>query len=353
MKITFVVPELNLSGGLRVVSIYARLLAKNGHDVTVVSPNRRTPTLKQKLKKLLRWNDNFRDNFNASFFENATYKVKVLDSFRPVMEDDVPDSEVIIATFWTTAEWIEDFSESKGKKSYFVQHYEIHPGMPVERVKATLHLPFKKIVVAKWLADILIKEYKQGDISVIPNAVEHDLFYAEERSKNKKPVFGMMYSNRTYKGSQFALDGFKQLQKQFPSIQLVAFGTDDIKDLPKGVEYYLKPEQNKIREIYSQCDAWLFSSTSEGFGLPIIEAMACRTPVIGTRCGAAPDLLSSGGGILIDCNDQDGLLAAMTKICKLNSKDWLAMSDVAHEEALRHSWEGNAIQFEQALTCND
>ena len=68
--------------------------------------------------------------------------------------------------------------------------------------------------------------------------------------------------------------------------------------LPRDTEFHLRPPQDRIRDIYSKCDAWLFGSRSEGFGLPILEAMACRTPVIGTPAGAAPELLGDGRGIL-------------------------------------------------------
>jgi len=37
--------------------------------------------------------------------------------------------------------------------------------------------------------------------------------------------------------------------------------------------------------------------------LPILEAMACRTPVIGTPAGPAPELLGAGGGILVRPED--------------------------------------------------
>lgn len=46
MKITFIVPTLNLSGGLRVVAIYAELFTQMGHKVIVVSPGPAKPMLK-------------------------------------------------------------------------------------------------------------------------------------------------------------------------------------------------------------------------------------------------------------------------------------------------------------------
>lgn len=45
--------------------------------------------------------------------------------------------------------------------------------------------------------------------------------------------------------------------------------------LPPGTEYNKEPRQDQLKEFYRKCDAWLFSSSSEGFGLPILEAMAC------------------------------------------------------------------------------
>jgi len=353
MKITFVVPILNLTGGLRVVSIYAKLLSEKGHQVTVVSPNKKTPNLKQKIKLALHWKGfSFKSKFNSSFFDEAVYEVRVLDTHRPVTKNDVPDADIIIATFWNTAEWLATFPENKGRKIYFIQHHEVHSWLPVERVKATFKLPLQKIVVAQWIADIMRDDYQQQLVTTITNAVDHKLFYAAERLKNTQTTFGMMYSGRSYKGSQLAFECFEKLQKEYSAIKLLVFGLESVEHvvgLPAGAEYCCQPEQDAIRDIYSQCDAWLFTSSSEGFGLPILEAMACRTPVIGTRCGAAPDLLKSGGGVLIDINDGHALLSAMTKFYFMSDDEWLLMSDLAYKEAILHNWEDKADQFEQGL----
>lgn len=354
MKITFVVSGLNLTGGLRVISIYADLLSKRGHEVTVVSPNERSPTLKERLKAFLNWNGyKFKTMFDQSFFEDPNYTVKVLEKNREVTADDVPDADVIIATFWITAEWVASYPTVKGRKVYFIQHHEIHDWLPINKVKATFRMPFKKIVVAQWLASTLENEYQQDGVTVVTNAVDHQLFRAPERDMNTKTTFGLMYSVREYKGSQFAFDGFNKLQRRYPLIRLVVFGIEPpekVIGLPENAEYFSQPSQNKIKEVYSQCDAWLFTSNSEGFGLPILEAMACRTPVIGTCCGAAPNLLSSGGGLLVDIGDEVGLLLAMEKICNMQAKEWLDMSNMAYNEALSHNWEEKVVEFEQAIS---
>jgi len=99
--------------------------------------------------------------------------------------------------------------------------------------------------------------------------------------------------------------------------------------LPKDAEYVIQPDQDKLKDFYSKCDAWLFASRSEGFGLPIVEAMACRTPVIGTPAGAAPEMLSGGTGILVKPEAPEAMAKAIERICQLPNSEWLAMSEAA------------------------
>jgi glycosyltransferase involved in cell wall biosynthesis len=104
-----------------------------------------------------------------------------------------------------------------------------------------------------------------------------------------------------------------------------------------------------LRDIYARCDAWLFGSRMEGFGLPILEAMACRTPVIATPAGAAPELLSGGGGVLVPAEDPRAMARAILRVCSLSPLRWRRLSDAALTTAASYSWEGAAERFEKAL----
>ncbi len=52
MKITFLLINHNLSGGNKVIAIYADRLARMGHDVTVIAGRHQKPGLRQKVKSL-------------------------------------------------------------------------------------------------------------------------------------------------------------------------------------------------------------------------------------------------------------------------------------------------------------
>jgi glycosyltransferase involved in cell wall biosynthesis len=353
MKITFVLPSVSLSGGIRVVAMYADRLRKRGHDVFVVSVPQRQSTLKEKVRSLVRghgWNST--PKTKPSHFETLDVPHRILESYRPVNNADVPNADVVVATWWETAEWVAELSASKGSKAYFVQHYEVFDYLPKERVEATYSLPLQKITIAQWLVDLMGERYGDRSVHLVPNAVDPTQFYAPPRGKQPIPTIGLMYSTAPWKGCDLSLNAFSLAAQSIPNLRLVAFGvTQPIPDLPlpSGTAYSCQASQEALRTIYARCDAWLFGSRSEGFGLPILEAMACRTPVIGTPAGAAPELLAEGAGILVNSDDPKSMARAIEQICLLPNEDWRHMSDKAYLKTTRYTWDDATERFEAAL----
>ena len=79
--------------------------------------------------------------------------------------------------------------------------------------------------------------------------------------------------------------------------------------LPAGATHVLRPAQTALPGLYAGCDVWLFGSRRDSFGLPVLEAMACRTPVVAVPIGAAPELLADGGGELLTSADPAAMAA--------------------------------------------
>ena len=353
MKITFVLPTLNLTGGIRVVSIFSELLRKRGHEVLVISLPHSQPSLRQQVKSLLRgrgWIST--PQSDSSFFDNSSLEQKIIEKCRPIEDKDVPDADVIVATWWETAEWVAKLSPSKGAKAYFIQHYEAFDYLPKGRVEATWMLPMHKITISQWLVDLAATKYGDHKVSLAPPTIDTKQFYAPERHKQSIPTVGMFYSQTPWKGTDIALKAFSLAASKIPNLRLVAFGTDAPSPelpLPANTEYVIQPDQDKLKDLYGKCDTWLFASRSEGFGLPIIEAMACRTPVIGTPVGAAPEMLSGGTGILVKPEDPEAMANAIERICQLPNSEWLAMSEAAYAKVVNYSWEDATDLFEAGL----
>jgi glycosyltransferase involved in cell wall biosynthesis len=352
--VTFVLPYAGLVGGIRVVAIYAERLQRRGHEVFVVSTPQRRRTLREKVRGLVRGEPrNGRHASGADYFAGTQVKHLVLESDRPVTDADVPDADVVVATWWRTAEWVAELSPSKGSKAYFLQHDEVHNmSQPADRIRATWRLPMRKIVVAQWLADIAAESFGDHDVSVVPNAVDLEQFNAPPRGKQTTPTVGVMYSTKPFKGCDLSLAAFERIRRMRGDLKLVAFGSESPFEelpLPEDADFVLRPAQDEIRHIYASCDAWLFGSRTEGFGLPLLEAMACRTPVVATPAGAAPELLSQGGGVLVKQDDAEDMANGIERICSMTQSEWKTMSDQAYAIATRYTWEDATNRMAAAL----
>ena len=79
-----------------------------------------------------------------------------------------------------------------------------------------------------------------------------------------------------------------------------------------------------------------FPSLYEGFGLPILEAMACGTPVVASRTSCLPEV-AEGAALLIDPNNVDGLMAAL-ELVMLDGELCARLIAQGHERAARYTW---------------
>ena len=354
MRINFILPHAGLSGGVRVVAIYCDHLTRRGHQVVAISVPRHHSGLKHCMLCWLRgngWPKNLPDD--ASHFDRLDVDHRILDRHRPVTDGDVPDADVVVATWWETAEATALLSPSKGAKVYFIQHDErmITPHL-AERVAATCRLPMHKVTVAQWLSDIVTEEYGDPNATLIPNAVDTEQFTAPPRRKNERLTVGVMYSPSQFKAYDVALAAIPIALKQILDLKVVSFGDrepDARLPLPNNSHYTVRPAQDRISDLYASCDVWLVPSRSEGFGLPILEAMACRTPVIATPTGAAPGLLSEGAGILVDVDDAEAIANAILAIGRMTNEHWGTMSARAFAVATGYSWDAATTKFELAL----
>jgi len=356
MKITFVHPPLSLSGGVRVVAIYAKYLREFGHDVLIVAqPHAARGRLTRYLRRLGLPQFPARER-HPSHVDGTGVPVKVLAMHRPIEARDVPDADVIIATWWETAEMIERMPPSKGRKAYLVQHLETFDWMPVERVVATYRSSMQKIVIAQWLVKAIESKGNRVGATVVPNAVDRAQFFAAPRRKNARPRIGTLFSDTAFKGFDVTLAVLEKVRREFPDLEVVAFGSHAPKkyrDHMAGIEMIVAPPQERLREIYASCDIWLSCSVSEGFNLTAMEAMACRTPVVSTRTGWPEEAVVAGvNGALADVNDVQGLADAVIHILRLPSEAWERLSEGAARTVAESSWERSARLFESALIRN-
>ena len=197
------------------------------------------------------------------------------------------------------------------------------------------------------------KEYGDAEVDLVPNSVDHSQFYAEVRGKQAVPTVGFLYSRAKFKGVDVTIQAINKLRVTFPTLRVIAFGAvkpeqDD--DFDSGIEFYYSPAQDKIRDLYAQCDVWLTASRTEGFNLPAMEAMACRTPVVSTRAGWPEEAVVSGkNGVLVDVDDVNALAQGAASVLALSDEAWREMSENVFSTVAASSWQASADLFEDTL----
>lgn len=356
MKITFVTMGWTLSGGDRVIAIYADRLRKRGHDVLLIARDMIVPSFMEQVKSVIKGKGLIK--FDRAEEERQTHlpadvpRKRMFGKAR-VEDADVREADVVIATWWETAEWVATFAPSKGAKVFFIQHYEVFGYLPKERVDATWRLPFHKITISKWLIDLARDTFGDGKASLVFNSVDTDQFHAPPRGKNAVPTIGFLYGDTRWKGTDVCLDAIKRLP--FP-VKVVSFGSS-VKDpmttelpLPAGSTYHYQPRQDFIREIYASCDVWLCGSRGEGFHLPPLEAMACRCPVVSTAVGGPIDIIKDGvNGYVVPIEDSAALAKRLEQVLSAPEPEWKQLSDGAYATAVGFTWDDATALFEKGL----
>jgi glycosyltransferase involved in cell wall biosynthesis len=345
MRITFVLPFASLAGGVRVIATYARFLSAQGHEVCVISrPRRRPNAFKRLLFRFLGFEKKAPKKSDTQLLEFLGNRHIILDRRRPVTAADVPDADAIFATWWDTAVSVAKLPCSKGKKFYIIQDYETFDYLSVKEVIETYSLPLKKIAVSSFIRDQIATNHGIENIEVVPNAVDTDAFDSPQRSKGQPLTVGFLYNATPRKRVELAVEAVSLARQKLRDLRVIAFGSKlpgERVTLPEWVDYRVAPPQSDIPGIYAACDLWLFTSESEGFGLPLLEAMACRTPVLATRAGGAKDVISGRNGKLLPPNAGD-FTTEILAFSAMSETEWQAWSQAAYETAHSYTWDDAA-----------
>ncbi|HYM80047.1 MAG TPA: glycosyltransferase family 4 protein [Candidatus Limnocylindria bacterium] len=347
MRITFVNQSLLMTGGFRVVCEYATRLRARGHTIHLLAPGPVATVLREGATGIKRVVYEYVSGSVADGLESYGLTSNVI-RFDPSRPGKVPAADIVVATAWLTAEWVNAMPRDAGRKCYLILGYEAWSETIQDRVVRTWKLPMRRIVVARYL-ERLARERFDVEATYVPNGVDCDRF-RPGATRGSTPTVGMLYEIQPWKGVIDGLSALWHIHEKRPDVRFVVFGRSRLRHrLPPGTRFFRNPSERDLPSVYRACNLFMNSSHSEGFSLVILEALASGCAVVATAVGELPEMGRPGEDYIM-VPPREPLRLAEEVLSLLSDPERLrGMADAGSRLAQRFSWDRSADRFERVL----
>jgi glycosyltransferase involved in cell wall biosynthesis len=187
-----------------------------------------------------------------------------------------------------------------------------------------------------------IQQFTDKQVAFAPYGVDLESWYPAEQEKTTGPL-KFIYAGQCSlrKGIPVLLQAWRDAQMKDAQLELVGswhFAEEKKRELPDNVIFTGPVSPAVLRERYQSSDVFVFPSFFEGFGLVLLEAMACGLPVITTDATAGPDIVDNQTGQVVPVGNVDALTDSLRWFA--DHRDRLPeMRKAARTKAETFTWE--------------
>lgn len=158
--------------------------------------------------------------------------------------------------------------------------------------------------------------------------------------KIRKPYILSVATQEPRKNIQKLLDVFGKIIENRPEVSLVLsgkYGWGSGFHQPQNVIWTDYVPQEDLVALYCGCRVFVYPSLYEGFGLPILEAMACGAPVVTSNNSSMAEI-AKDAAILIDPRSEGQMKKAIEMLMDLNLENYQKMVRASLNRAKQYSW---------------
>lgn len=191
-------------------------------------------------------------------------------------------------------------------------------------------------------------QYPENKITVIPLGVNHKEFFVDKHVKRKSNVILYVGSEAKRKNLIILLKALALVVHRIPDVQFIKIGqaqdnvmrqelqkTASLLDITNHIIW--KDYVENLREEYNQATLFVFPSLYEGFGFPLLEAMACGCPVITSDKTSLPEI-AGNAALYFDGMDEKDLAEKIISVLK-NKPMQQKMQKRGVAQAKKFTWE--------------
>ena len=355
LKIVYCTPALYMAGGVeRVLTLKANYFAKHfGYDITIILTEGKEKPLFYPLSdkiKVINLDINFEELWTCSFVKKAFVYLKKQRIFKKKLTNELmrirPD--ITISLLRREINFINEIKDGSKKIG------ELHVNRANYRnFEAGDSNAIKNMFAKYWMRNlvshlkrldrfvVLTEEDKASwteldNVEVIPDPLAFDIDKASPLT-NKRVIAVGRYVYQ--KGFDLLLQAWAKVEKRHNDWELAIYGMGDRTPYEQIIEKmhidrnrcHLNGPTDDIKQEFLNSSLFVFSSRFEGFGMVLIEAMACGLPVISFDCPCGPkDIVR---------HQEDGLLVPSGDVAELSD----AIHQLLSDDALRHEMAKKAI----------
>jgi glycosyltransferase involved in cell wall biosynthesis len=210
---------------------------------------------------------------------------------------------------------------------------------------------------------------KDLPLNVIPMGVDFTTFSPQKYNGNIIKLYDIngpfiLSVGRTSekKGMEYLLYAMPSVLDSFPNAKLIIVGdgeklsdlkmiSQELGLLNSSVKFVGALKKDELPQYYASADVFISPSLSEGFGLVLVEAIACGTPTIGTKLPAVFDIIKDGEtGFLVDTESPDQIAHKIIYVLKHKEEVKYALRNARDELLSKFDWDHLAALYANFIT---